>query len=378
MFLQAGRFASHSPTSRPPSGCSRACTRLMLTLGQLEQQRGRLDAAATAFGRAIERARRAGTGLAASHPGLAPRRPPRRDPQQRARPRCAIWMKPSGSSRAIRSRAAGDHVERARLVFGAASTTRPWPPAARPLALVARPCRGPSTADLVADGPEAVRRGARLVRRLPRREEPTVEVLEIRGLARVAGRTTPARSPTTPGRSSCGPTSTPETRARLLNHRGWAYHFADAPRLALDDFEASLKLTGTRATPLPAAAWPGSAWATGAPPWPTPRRRSAWHGVLGVNRRSGGSRARPTSTRRGSTPRPSSSPPARSAAKASAPSAAIARIAPAASGPAPAGAEASPRSSATQLLSDPRLAGPLAELAMHSQQNHPLIFHEMR
>ena len=38
------------------------------------------------------------------------------------------------------------------------------------------------------------------------------------------------------------PTSIRETRARLLNRRGWAYHFADAPRLASDDFEASLKL----------------------------------------------------------------------------------------------------------------------------------------
>src|SRR5262249_48348697 len=34
----------------------------------------------------------------------------------------------------------------------------------------------------------------------------------------------------------------PEIKTRLLNRRGWAYHFADAPRLALDDFEASLRL----------------------------------------------------------------------------------------------------------------------------------------
>ena len=64
--------------------------------------------------------------------------------------------------------------------------------------------------------------------------------------------------------------------ARLLNRRGWAYHFADAPRLALADFEPRCGWTRTRATPSPAVAWPGSAWASGVPPWPTPRPPSGW------------------------------------------------------------------------------------------------------
>ena len=38
----------------------------------------------------------------------------------------------------------------------------------------------------------------------------------------------------------------PATKARLLDHRGWAYQLADAPRLALNDFAASLELTGDR------------------------------------------------------------------------------------------------------------------------------------
>ena len=72
--------------------------------------------------------------------------------------------------------------------------------------------------------------------------KPTVEILEIRGLARVA-------------RQNFSGAIADYTRAmelrrdldarrdpRLLNRRGWAYHFADAPRLALEDFEGSLKL----------------------------------------------------------------------------------------------------------------------------------------
>ena len=74
------------------------------------------------------------------------------------------------------------------------------------------------------------------------REEPTVEILEIRGLARVAREnyagaiadfTRAIEMRSDPG---------PETKSRLLNRRGWAYHFADATRLALIDFEASLGL----------------------------------------------------------------------------------------------------------------------------------------
>ena len=143
-------------------------------------------------------------------------------------------------------------------------------------------------------------------------EKPTVEVLEIRGLARIARQNYSGGDRRLhPGHRSCRPALDAETRTRLLNHRGWAYHFADAPRLALDDFEASLNSTGTRATPLPAGAWPGSVWANGVPPSPTPRpsvrlahRRLRQSAIPRLH-------VRPTSTRRGSTPRPSNSRPAR-------------------------------------------------------------------
>src|SRR5262249_10719240 len=39
----------------------------------------------------------------------------------------------------------------------------------------------------------------------------------------------------------------PAVKARLLNSRGWAYHFVDATRLALEDFEASLTLVADQA-----------------------------------------------------------------------------------------------------------------------------------
>ena len=142
-------------------------------------------------------------------------------------------------------------------------------------------------------------------------EKPTVEVLEIRGLARLARQDySGAIADYTPGPRVCGPTRTAETRTRLLNHRGWAYHFADAPGLALDDFEASLKLDKDQSDALAGRGlarvrlgeWrPAVADAEAA-------LRLADAGV----RRRGRSRrppARPTSTPPGSTPRPSSSPP---------------------------------------------------------------------
>jgi tetratricopeptide (TPR) repeat protein len=74
------------------------------------------------------------------------------------------------------------------------------------------------------------------------REEPTVEVLEIRGLARVARRELSGAIADYTRAIELRPDLEPAVKARLLNRRGWAHHFADATRLALDDFEASLKV----------------------------------------------------------------------------------------------------------------------------------------
>ena len=107
----------------------------------------------------------------------------------------------------------------------------------------ARRTLGASTENLRADGAQAVRRRARLVRRLPRsgeahRRDPGDPRPGPGGSAELLRRDLRLH----PGDRAASPTSIRQPRTRLLNRRGWAYHFADAPRLALDDFEASLKL----------------------------------------------------------------------------------------------------------------------------------------
>ena len=75
------------------------------------------------------------------------------------------------------------------------------------------------------------------------RGKPTVGILEVRGLARVARKNYSAAVSDFSRALELRPEPDPATRTRLLNQRGWAYQFADAPRLALADFETSLKLS---------------------------------------------------------------------------------------------------------------------------------------
>jgi tetratricopeptide (TPR) repeat protein len=82
------------------------------------------------------------------------------------------------------------------------------------------------------------------------REQPTIEVLEIRGLARVDRQQYSGAIADYTHAIELKPDLAPEPKARLLDHRGWAYQLADAPRLALDDFEASIRLTGDQADAL--------------------------------------------------------------------------------------------------------------------------------
>jgi tetratricopeptide (TPR) repeat protein len=79
------------------------------------------------------------------------------------------------------------------------------------------------------------------------REAPTVEVLEIRGLARVARQDLSGAIADYTRAIELRPDLEPAIKARLLNHRGWAHHLADATRLARDDFEASLTLIADQA-----------------------------------------------------------------------------------------------------------------------------------
>ena len=137
---------------------------------------------------------------------------------------------------------ASDHVERARLLFGGGRFEEAIAACGAAIAIV-------------PDQPEAHQLKISSLMGLKRYDEvlgscnaflagkpPTVEVLEIRGLARLARQNYSGAIDDYGQALGLRSAQDRETRTRLLNKRGWAYHFADAPRLARDDFEASLKL----------------------------------------------------------------------------------------------------------------------------------------
>ena len=135
-----------------------------------------------------------------------------------------------------------------------------------------------------------------------------------------------------PGPRARSRTRRPAERSRLLNRRGWAYQYADATRLALADFEESLRLEPNQGDALGGRGLARSAWASGVRRSRTPRPASARPGPpvpARPPRTRATTRPRPSSTPRGSTPRPSSSRPRTSAARASGPWPSIADIAPA-------------------------------------------------
>jgi tetratricopeptide (TPR) repeat protein len=74
------------------------------------------------------------------------------------------------------------------------------------------------------------------------RGKPIAEILEIRGLAHQAQRNYTAAVADFSRALDLASAAEPVQRSRLLNRRGWAYQYADAPRLALADFEESLRL----------------------------------------------------------------------------------------------------------------------------------------
>jgi tetratricopeptide (TPR) repeat protein len=74
------------------------------------------------------------------------------------------------------------------------------------------------------------------------RGKPVAEILEIRGLARVARKDYTGAIADFNRAYDLTPATEPAQRSRLLNRRGWAYQYADAPRLARSDFEESLRL----------------------------------------------------------------------------------------------------------------------------------------
>jgi tetratricopeptide (TPR) repeat protein len=213
-----------------------------MTLAQWHQRQGRLDEASEAFARAIERAAdpetrvRLHRGRAVLHVGRREATPAQRAAALRDLDE-AIRLEPTD-----RGPRADDHVQRARLLFSGDRFEDA-------LAACGDALR------LVPDHPEAHRLRISTLMALKRYGEvlgscdaylakspPTVEVLEIRGLARVERRDYPEAVADFTRAIDLRTDLESSAKARLLNSRGWAYHFADAPRLALSDFEASLRL----------------------------------------------------------------------------------------------------------------------------------------
>ncbi len=211
------------------------------TLGQVFQDRGRSEDAYKAFDRAI-----------ACHPepiilaGLYRTRAliyaPRRD------------LTPSQNDAALRDLAeairlgpdkalqASDQVWRARLFFARGQPED---------ALAA--CD--AALKLVPDDPEAHRVRISALMKMKRFDavltsadiyiaqgKPSAEVFEIRGVAREARGDHAAAIADFNRALELQPNPAPAERSRLLNRRGWAYQYADAPRLSLADFEESLRL----------------------------------------------------------------------------------------------------------------------------------------
>jgi eukaryotic-like serine/threonine-protein kinase len=212
------------------------------TLAQVHQRKGRLDDARVAFTRAI-----------ACHP----------DPSAMAglyRSRALLYAPRKGISPAEYATAlrdfedairlepdkvlkASDNVWRARLFFGVGQQSQE--------ALAA--CD--AALKLVPDDPEAHQVRISALMDLKRYDEvlasanaylargkPSAEVVEIRGLAHVSRRHFTAAIADYNRALELMPDAGPAERSRVFNLRGWAYHFADAPRLALSDFEESLRL----------------------------------------------------------------------------------------------------------------------------------------
>ena len=242
MYLQAGELDRSRTDLEAAIGLRPKDHTAYATLAQLHQKEGRLDAASLEFAHAIERTKDPAT-LAALRRSRALLFSSRKDlPADRRAAAIAdldeaIRLQPKDSPEA-----AVDHVERARLLFGGGRHED---------ALAA--CD--TAIRLVPDHPEAHRLRISCLlaqNRYPEvlsscksylaREKPTVEILEMSGLARLAAEDHAGAIDDFTRALGLRPEPSVAARVRLLNRRGWAHHFTDAPRLALSDFEASLAL----------------------------------------------------------------------------------------------------------------------------------------
>ena len=210
-------------------------------MGEVLRRQGRVDEAAASFGRAIA-CRPSPVVLAGLHRTRALLRAtgPRLDASRQADALAdlaeAIRFETDPALRA------GDHVWRARIFFRANRPSEALAACDRALALAPR-------------DPEAHRVRISALMELKRYDDvlvaadayleagrPIVEIIEIRGLARVARKDHSGAVADFAHALELVPAADRAGRSRLLNERGWAYQYADAPRLALADFKSSLLL----------------------------------------------------------------------------------------------------------------------------------------
>jgi tetratricopeptide (TPR) repeat protein len=242
MYLQAGRTAESLVDLEAAVALRPELYQGHATLGQLQQRRGLLELASAAFGRAIDRAQDPAARVALLRT-RALLHANRRDANSAQRTAAlsdldqALRLEPiDGQERA------GDLVERARILFGLARYDETLTACGAALALT------PDLADahqLQISALMALKRFDDVLGSCDAYlagGKPTVEILEIRGLARVARRNQSGAIADYTRALELRRDLDLATRSRLLNHRGWAFQFADAPRLALDDFEDSLAL----------------------------------------------------------------------------------------------------------------------------------------
>jgi tetratricopeptide (TPR) repeat protein len=239
--LQADRLDEATADLDVAIGLQPTAYQAHTTLAQVLRRKGRLDDAFAAFGRAIAcdpeptilaRLFRSRALLHASRPGITP-----------AQQDSALQDLAEAIRRELDGNLkAADHVSRARLFFRAHR-------AAEALA----DCD--SAIALVPQDPDAHRVRIATLMELKRydavlasadaylaRGKPIAEILEIRGLARVARKDYAGAIADFNRALDQTPSTDPPQRSRLLNRRGWAYQYADAPRLARSDFEESLRL----------------------------------------------------------------------------------------------------------------------------------------
>jgi tetratricopeptide (TPR) repeat protein len=247
MYLQADRHADSLTDLEAAIRLKPGPSEAYATLAQWHQRRARLEDSSRAFAQAIERARDPAMRVAL-HRVRARLHSSRRDttPEQRAEALRDLEeaIRLGGDDR---SKIADDQVERARLLFHGGQAEAALDACAAAIALVGLHAEA---LQLRISALMALKRYDEVLGSCDAylsREKPTVEVLEIRGLARLARRELSGAIADFTRAIELRPDLAPTVKARLLNGRGWAYHFADATRLALEDFEASLTLVADQA-----------------------------------------------------------------------------------------------------------------------------------